>query len=105
VNDIAGWVGERLGVRLVDRPGDIALTDLAGLAVRRNPRRAHLVVSTVLGKHIPVAPRLCYAAGRLLGERAAAALGGPSRPDLPAAFLAAFFFFFSSFRHGHRRCP
>jgi len=89
VNDIAGWVGERLGVRLVDRPGDIALTDLAGLAVRRNPRRAHLVVSTVLGKHIPVAPRLCYAAGRLLGERAAAALGGPGRPDLPAAFLAA----------------
>jgi adenine/guanine phosphoribosyltransferase-like PRPP-binding protein len=91
--DLASWVGDRLGVRLVDHPGgDVTLEDLAGLAVRRNPRRAHLVVSTVLGKHIPVDPRLCYAAARLLGERAAASLGGPGRPgrpDVPAAFLAA----------------
>ena len=60
--ELASWVGHRLGVRLVDAPGadsdDLVLADLAGLAVRRNPRRAHLVVSTVLGKHIPVDPRL-----------------------------------------------
>jgi adenine/guanine phosphoribosyltransferase-like PRPP-binding protein len=91
--ELASWVGERLGVRLVDASGggsdDFALADLAGLAVRRNPRRAHLVVSTVLGKHIPVDPRLSYAAARLLGERAAASLGGPGRPDLPAEFRAA----------------
>jgi hypothetical protein len=93
VTELAGWVGERLGVRLVDAPGgdgaDLALADLAGLAVRRNPRRAHLVVSTVLGKHIPVDPRLSYAAARLLGERAAASLGGPARPDLPPSFRPA----------------
>jgi hypothetical protein len=90
VNDIAGWVGERLGVRLVDRPGDIALTDLGRPRGAAQPAGAPTWWSpTVLGKHIPVAPRLCYAAGRLLGERAAAALGGPGRPDLPAAFLAA----------------
>lgn len=78
--DLAGWVGEHLDVRLVDPPGaDLRLDDLAGLAVRRNPRRAHLVVSKVLGKHIPTDPRLVYASARLLGEKAAAALGGPGQ--------------------------
>ncbi|MBX6769793.1 MAG: phosphoribosyltransferase domain-containing protein, partial [Actinomadura rubrobrunea] len=49
------WVAARLGVRLVDgeRPAGVGLADLVGLAVRRNPRRAHLLVSTVLGKHVP----------------------------------------------------
>ena len=44
-------------------------------------KRAHLVVSKVLGKHIPVDPRLVYAAARLLGDRAAAtvARAGPGR--------------------------
>ncbi|NUR43225.1 MAG: hypothetical protein HOV73_24405, partial [Streptomyces sp.] len=36
------WVAERLGVALV---GDESLTDLLGLALRRNPKRAHLLVS------------------------------------------------------------
>jgi hypothetical protein len=66
------WVSERLGVRLV---GD-GVADLAGLAVRRNPRRAHLVVSQVLGKHVPADPDTIYAAGRRLGLRAAAVLDG-----------------------------
>jgi hypothetical protein len=81
--DLATWVGEHLEVTLVDPPGtdrvelaDPTLKDLAGLAVRRNPKRAHLVVSKVLGKHIPVDPRLVYAAARLLGDKAAAVLGG-----------------------------
>ncbi|MFD0686687.1 phosphoribosyltransferase family protein [Actinomadura fibrosa] len=39
-----------------------------GLAVRRNPRRAHLLVSAVLGKHVPTDPRLVYGAGLLLGD-------------------------------------
>ncbi|WP_203929088.1 phosphoribosyltransferase domain-containing protein, partial [Virgisporangium ochraceum] len=77
-DDLARWVGEHLDVRLVDPPGaDLRLDDLAGLAVRRNPKRAHLVVSKVLGKHIPTDPRLVYASARLLGDKAAAALGGP----------------------------
>lgn len=44
------WVGERLGVELV---GDEELGGLLGLALRRNPKRAHLLVSNVLGKHVP----------------------------------------------------
>ncbi|MQY02641.1 phosphoribosyltransferase family protein [Actinomadura macrotermitis] len=58
------WVTSRLGVRVT---GD-GLADLVGLAVRRNPRRAHLLVSSVLGKHVPTDPRLVYGSGLLLGE-------------------------------------
>ncbi|MFC5007790.1 phosphoribosyltransferase family protein [Dactylosporangium cerinum] len=75
------WVTERLGVRLVDAGGGPWVADLAGLAVRRNPRRAHLVVSPVLGKHVPADPRTIYAAGRLLGLRAAAVLGADVPED------------------------
>lgn len=77
------WVTERLGVRLTDGGdgGGARVADLAGLAVRRNPRRAHLVVSQVLGKHIPADPRTIYAAGRLLGLRAAAVLGAEDPGD------------------------
>jgi hypothetical protein len=76
------WVTERLGVRLVDAAaGSPGVADLAGLAVRRNPRRAHLVVSPVLGKHVPADPRTIYAAGRLLGLRAAAVLGGEATAE------------------------
>ncbi|REE99362.1 phosphoribosyltransferase family protein [Thermomonospora umbrina] len=65
------WVAERLDVRLVDdeRPFGVGLSDLVGLAVRRNPRRAHLLVSSVLGKHVPTDPCLVHAAGLLLGHR------------------------------------
>lgn len=89
--DSARWVGEHLDVRLVDPPGaELRLADLAGLAVRRNPKRAHLVVSKVLGKHIPTDPRLVYASARLLGDRAAAVLGGgPGRPEARGPFVAA----------------
>ncbi|WP_199487403.1 phosphoribosyltransferase family protein [Actinomadura spongiicola] len=79
------WVASRLGVRLSDvaRPVGVGLTDLVGLAVRRNPRRAHLLVSTVLGKHVPTDPRLVYGSGLLLGELVRACLRGeePSGPD------------------------
>jgi adenine/guanine phosphoribosyltransferase-like PRPP-binding protein len=67
------WVATRLGVSLHDgaRPAGVGLRDLVGLAVRRNPRRAHLLVSSVLGKHVPTDPRLVYGAGLLLGRLAA----------------------------------
>jgi adenine/guanine phosphoribosyltransferase-like PRPP-binding protein len=69
------WVSQRLGIRSVDAPDNtISVAELAGLAVRRNPRRAHLVVSRVLGKHIPVDPRIAAAAGRLLARRVAQSL-------------------------------
>ncbi|MBO2446427.1 phosphoribosyltransferase family protein [Actinomadura barringtoniae] len=72
------WVAERLGVRLEDgaRPVGAGLSDLVGLAVRRNPKRAHLLVSTVLGKHVPTDPRLVYGSGLLLGDLVRVALLG-----------------------------
>lgn len=66
------WVADALDVALDPDPGSLLpVTDLVGLALRRNPRRAHLLVSTVLGKHLPADPRLVYGAGRLLGLLAA----------------------------------
>ncbi|KOU30592.1 phosphoribosyltransferase [Streptomyces sp. WM6372] len=71
------WVAERLGVRLEEagEPGLPRLDELLGLALRRNPKRAHLLVSQVLGKHVPQSPRAVYAAGHGLGERVRALLG------------------------------
>ncbi|MGW0748682.1 phosphoribosyltransferase [Streptomyces sp. NPDC002587] len=69
------WVADRLGVRLEDSHGGPRLTELLGLALRRNPKRAHLLVSQVLGKHVPQSPAAVYAAGYGLGERVRALLG------------------------------
>ncbi|MET8407318.1 phosphoribosyltransferase [Streptomyces sp. NPDC005195] len=66
------WVAERLGVELV---GDEKLGDLLGLALRRNPRRAHLLVSNVLGKHVPQSPSVVYEYGFALGRRVRELLG------------------------------
>ncbi|MFJ6798713.1 phosphoribosyltransferase [Streptomyces sp. NPDC091268] len=87
------WVADRLGVRLEEgpeagpapgaepgsgtgpAPGGPRLHELLGLALRRNPKRAHLLVSQVLGKHVPQSPAVVYAAGHGLGERVRALLG------------------------------
>ncbi|MFD4943226.1 phosphoribosyltransferase [Streptomyces sp. NPDC058409] len=72
------WVAERLGVELVGdgKPdGDRELRDLLGLALRRNPKRAHLLVSNVLGKHVPQKPSVVYGAGFELGRRVRELLG------------------------------
>ncbi|MEU6917156.1 phosphoribosyltransferase [Streptomyces olindensis] len=66
------WVAERLGVGLA---GDDRLTDLLGLALRRNPKRAHLLVSNVLGKHVPQSPSVVYGHGVELGRRVRDLLG------------------------------
>ncbi|MEV5846823.1 phosphoribosyltransferase [Streptomyces sp. NPDC051985] len=66
------WVAERLGVELV---GDDGLTALLGLALRRNPKRAHLLVSNVLGKHVPQSPSVVYGHGFALGRRVRDLLG------------------------------
>ncbi|MFI5862436.1 phosphoribosyltransferase [Streptomyces sp. NPDC051546] len=70
------WVADRLGVSLEDGTGDgPRLDELLGLALRRNPKRAHLLVSQVLGKHVPQSPAAVYAAGYGLGERVRELLG------------------------------
>lgn len=63
------WVEDHLGLRLHTgtRSAGVDLDDVVGLALRRNPRRAHLLVSRLLAKHIPSDPRLVHAGGRLLG--------------------------------------
>jgi hypothetical protein len=66
------WVADRLGIRL---EGDPELRDLLGLALRRNPRRAHLLVSNVLGKHVPQLPGTVHGAGLALGARVRDLLG------------------------------
>ncbi|GAA5000061.1 phosphoribosyltransferase [Streptomyces siamensis] len=75
VNDVVWtgtWVAERLGVELV---GDERLGELLGLALRRNPKRAHLLVSNVLGKHVPQSPSVVYGHGFALGRRVRDLLG------------------------------
>ncbi|MEG3626496.1 phosphoribosyltransferase [Streptomyces poriticola] len=66
------WVAERLGVEL---DGDDRLPGLLGLALRRNPKRAHLLVSHVLGKHIPQSPSVVHGHGLALGRRVRDLLG------------------------------
>ncbi|MBB5121187.1 phosphoribosyltransferase [Streptomyces eurocidicus] len=66
------WVADRLGVGL---EGDPELRSLLGLAVRRNKKRAHLLVSHVLGKHVPAAPAVVYGSGVDLGRRVRDLLG------------------------------
>ncbi|MFI2782603.1 phosphoribosyltransferase [Streptomyces sp. ALB3] len=66
------WVAGRLGVELA---GDGELRELLGLALRRNPKRAHLLVSNVLGKHVPQRPSLVHGVGFELGERVRNLLG------------------------------
>ncbi|MDT3445870.1 phosphoribosyltransferase family protein [Pseudofrankia sp. BMG5.37] len=46
------------------------LGGIVGLALRRNPRRAHLLVSRVLGKHLPVRPEVALGAAAALAARA-----------------------------------
>ncbi|RFC75333.1 phosphoribosyltransferase [Streptomyces sp. AcE210] len=66
------WVAQRLGVELV---GDEEISGLLGLALRRNPKRAHLLVSNVLGKHVPQSPAVVWGAGYDLGLRVRELLG------------------------------
>jgi hypothetical protein len=66
------WVAERLGVELA---GDDTLRDLLGMALRRNPKRAHLLVSNVLGKHVPQSPSVVHGHGVALGRRVRDLLG------------------------------
>ncbi|WP_225882173.1 phosphoribosyltransferase [Streptomyces aureocirculatus] len=55
--------------------GSGRLKELLGLALRRNPKRAHLLVSNVLGKHVPQHPSVIWRSGYDLGVRVRDLLG------------------------------
>lgn len=86
---LAPGIVERLGVRLHPAGPGADPRVLLGLALRRNPRRAQLLVSRVLGKHVPTDPRLVRAAGLLLGGLVADALAGRAPRSLPVPLLHA----------------
>lgn len=60
------FVKDNLGVNFVGNGSVLPLEALVSLAVRKNPKRAHLLVSKVLGKHIPVDPRIIVASTEIL---------------------------------------
>lgn len=59
-------------------PAELSIGGLIQPGLRRNPRRAHLLVSTVLGKHLPTDPRLVLDAGNRLGDLVREVLGSAS---------------------------
>lgn len=72
-------VSDRLGASITSAPDQpLPITDLFGMALRVNPKRPQLLVSTVLGKHLPTDPRIVTAAGHLLGHRVGEHLAGAS---------------------------
>lgn len=83
---------DELGVVLTDEPTavdgstspGVPLASLVRLALRRNPRRAHLLVSTVLAKHVPTVPAVALLAGEALGARVADVLDGGARVEAGA---------------------
>ncbi|SSC21910.1 phosphoribosyltransferase, partial [Klenkia terrae] len=72
------WVQRELDVAVTTTgaAGSLDVADLVGMAVRVNPRRAHLLVSRVLGKHVPADPDVVRGAGMLLGRLVADRLVG-----------------------------
>lgn len=71
------WATRHVGLELVHTGSSAGYTvpELVQPGLRRNPKRAHLLVSTVLGKHLPVPPAAVLEAGDRLGDLVAGALG------------------------------
>ncbi|OQS14005.1 hypothetical protein B0T36_15695 [Nocardia donostiensis] len=81
------WAARNLGIELCHEqsyragiepdalPAELSVTDLIQPGLRRNKRRAHLLVSTVLGKHLPTEPRVVLDAGNRLGDLVRGVLG------------------------------
>jgi hypothetical protein len=94
LTDSAVWNGasvpDALDIRVRTDPGRsvLGVEELVGIALRRNPKRAHLLVSTVLAKHVPTVPGIALAAGELLGLLVSGVVdtGGPPNPSNPSSF-------------------
>ena len=64
------WVADNVGITL-ESLNDNAVRGYVGLALRHNRKRAHLLVSHFLGKHIPFDPRGVYGVGLQVGQMVA----------------------------------
>ncbi|MGO4228920.1 phosphoribosyltransferase domain-containing protein [Arthrobacter sp. YAF34] len=88
-----GYVRHALGVNVAsDHSRSVLPVEaLVGLALRRNPKRAHLLVSRVLAKHVPTEPGIATSAGQLLGLLVRRELQVPSAagPDAATGSLTA----------------
>jgi hypothetical protein len=69
------------GTLTLEITNDALIDDLCDFAARANPRRGFLVVSTILGRHIPAAPSAMRRSMNQLG-----AMLSPNLPD-PVVFL------------------
>lgn len=66
------------GVLTVDvEDSDLSLDQLCDFAARRNPKRGFLFVSKVLGKHIPISPRIMRDCYQRLARKIPSDLPGP----------------------------
>ena len=74
-----------IGVQTDARRSVMDVDTLVGIALRHNPKRAHLLVSTVLAKHVPPVPGIALAAGELLGLLVSAAITDSSEPSVAGA--------------------
>jgi len=85
----ASWVTDALALtwRVDDDPYTVGIEALVGLALRDNPKRAHLVVSKVLAKHVPARPGTVRAAGLLLAGLVHERLGGSPHLGLSGNLL------------------
>uniref|UniRef100_UPI001F2880EF phosphoribosyltransferase domain-containing protein n=1 Tax=Agromyces humi TaxID=1766800 RepID=UPI001F2880EF len=81
----AGFVMDALGLTFTSGSQPFPFDAVTGIALRRNPRRAHLLTSKLLGKHYPQSPALIEAAAEVVASKVWAALA-----DVPESVPAAY---------------
>lgn len=84
----SNWATTTFGLRFEHVASDSGYTvpELVRPGLRRNPRRAHLLVSTVLGKHVPTDPFSVLGSGHRLGRLVADLLGESARDAVVLGF-------------------
>lgn len=65
----------KVRIKVAHNPYSLPPESLFSLAARNNPKRSYLFVSKLIGKHIPVHPRVPFLTGYLLASRLAEWLG------------------------------
>lgn len=83
------YIRDALGVEIATDTARslLPVEALVGLALRHNPKRAHLLVSRVLAKHVPTEPGIVIAAGQLLGFLVRRELQLPADTDALGALI------------------